>query len=255
MNKNFMKLFRKFEKIRELGWVESKRKGSTGIGYTFESLLNIQENSLPIPDYKNIEIKTMRILSRKNVHLFNAAPDGDYLNYTERILNKLGYPCKKNKKFKVFMSAVKGKNYSYIGYNKKIKIEIDYINEKINLIAKDINNNDLKLNVSWSFELLKNKINNKIKYLALIKTKKKKENNKELFHYIKIDFYEIKDFETFLKLLEDGIITITFKINVYTEGEKIGMIDNHGTDFSILDNNIELLYNKVDIFQKKTNHK
>ena len=71
-------------------------------------------------------------------------------------------------------------------------------------------------------------------------------------HYL---LEEIKDFETFLKLLEDGIITITFKINVYTEGKKIGMIDNHGTDFSILDNNIELLYNKVDIFQKKTNHK
>jgi len=36
----------KFEFIKNLGFVQSKRNGPTGIGYTFESLLGIGENKL-----------------------------------------------------------------------------------------------------------------------------------------------------------------------------------------------------------------
>ena len=251
MRYNFIILYREFNRIRNLGWIKTMRLGNTGVGYTFESLLNIKENNLPVPDYNGIEIKTMRIFSKNTIHLFNASPDGDYLFPIRRILDKLGYPCKENKELKIFMSAVKGDAFSYIGFSKKVKLEVDRNYKKINLIAYDYHNNNLDINVSWSFDLLKKKLYIKNRYMAIIKAKRIIENGIEYFHYVHIDFYKIKDFNKFLKLIEDGIITITFKINVYKSGEKFGQLDNHGTDFSINEKNIEMLYSKID-FSKKT---
>lgn len=253
MKKNYVELYKKFNKIRNMGWIKSKRNGSTGIGYTFETLLNIEENSFAVPDYNGIEIKTMRIFSKKNIHLFNATPDGDYLFPIKRVLYKLGYPCKENKEYKVFLSAASGKEFSQIGYSEKIKLEIDRQHNKINLIAKDKYNNDIDISISWSFDLLKSKLYIKNKYLAIIKAKRIYRENIEYFHYVHIEFYEIKDFDTFLQLIELGIIKVTFKINVYKTGEKAGQIDDHGTDFSIKEKNIELLYNKVAFSNKQKN--
>lgn len=242
-------LFKKFATIRKKGWIKSKREGSTGIGYTFESLLNITENSLPIADYNGIEIKTMRILSKKYIHLFNAAPDGDFLYPYERILESVGYPSKRNPKYKVFLSAAYGNEYTNIGYSKKVKLYVNRNEQKIDFIVTDRFYNKIKVDVSWSFDLIKSKLEQKIKKLALIKTAHKFDNKQEYFYYKRIEFYKIKDFETFLKLIEDGTIKICFKINVYTTGVKEGKMDNHGTDFSIKEEEIEKLFNKINIFQ------
>ena len=243
------KLFKEFDKIRKKGWIESNRRGSTGIGYTLENLLNIEENSLPIADYQGIEIKTMRIFSKKNIHLFNAEPDGDFLFPHDRILKSVGYPSKKNKKYKIFMSAAYGDIYTSVGYSKKIRLIVNRKEEKIDFIVTDKFYNTIPINVSWSFSLIKSKIEQKIKKLALIKANHKFVNGTEYFYYEHIDFYEIKNFDTFIKLIECGIIKVCFKINVFTEGIKEGKIDNHGTDFSIKEENIEKLYNKINIFK------
>lgn len=65
------KLKNKFETIKKLGWIKSIRKGSTGIGATFEKLLGINENSFEIPDFDGIEIKTKRNYSNSFTSLFN----------------------------------------------------------------------------------------------------------------------------------------------------------------------------------------
>lgn len=242
-------LFKKFAKIREQGWIKSNRKGSTGVGYTLEKLLGIEENSLPIADYEGIEIKAMRIFSRKRIHLFNAAPDGDFLFPYERVLENIGYPSKKNPKYKVFLSAANGKNYTNIGYSKKVKLYVNREKQKIDFLVADKFYKNIKIDVSWSFDLLKSKIEQKIKELAIVKAEHKFINETEYFFYRRIEFYKIKDFNTFLKLIEDGTIKISFKINAHTTGINEGKIDNHGTDFSIKEEDIEKLFTKINIFR------
>ena len=66
-----------------MGWIESMRRGTTGIGYTFESLLGKPEESFPIPDYGTIEIKTRYRNGKRDITLFNATPDGDFLFATK----------------------------------------------------------------------------------------------------------------------------------------------------------------------------
>lgn len=59
-----------FAKLKEMGWVKSERKGSTGIGHTLEKLLNLPENNIATPDLGTIELKSHRIGSGSMITLF-----------------------------------------------------------------------------------------------------------------------------------------------------------------------------------------
>ena len=241
-------LFKQFARIREKGWIATKRKGPTGVGYTLENLLNIEENSLPIADYYGIEIKAMRILSKKTIHLFNAEPDGDFLFPQDRIITHVGYPSKKNPNYKVFLSAAYGNDYTNIGYSKKVKLYVNRKKEKIDFLVTDKFYRKIKVDVSWSFSLIKSKVEKKINELALIEAEHKFIEGIEFFHYKRIEFYKIKSFDTLLDLIEDGTIKVCFKLNAYTSGIKEGKLDNHGTDFSIKKEDMEKLFTKINIF-------
>ena len=247
MKNDFIKLYNDFLKIKQKGYVKSKRKGSTGIGYTFESLLNIEENSLPISDFNEIEIKTLRNNSKKILHLFNATPDGDYLFPIKRIHELLAYKDRNNPNYKVFNMSFNSKEFTNIGYYKRGKLLVDYSKKKVNFIVLNQDNKDLNVNISWSFDLIKEKIDYKIKNLAIINADSKFENKEEYFHYNQIRFYKFKNFENFIKFIDNGNIVITFKIGVFKNGERKGQIHDRGTDFSICLCDINKLYEPVFI--------
>lgn len=60
----------KLSEIRELGYVVTKRKGNTGIGYTLETLLGVKENNLKMPDFDTIELKSQRNFASNRVTMF-----------------------------------------------------------------------------------------------------------------------------------------------------------------------------------------
>src|SRR5687767_1908119 len=51
---------KKLSTIKKLGYIKSLRKGTTGIGYTLETLLEIKENNICSPDLGEIELKAQR---------------------------------------------------------------------------------------------------------------------------------------------------------------------------------------------------
>lgn len=51
---------RKLSEIKRRGYIRTKRKGPTGVGYTLESLLEIEENNISSPDFGAIELKSHR---------------------------------------------------------------------------------------------------------------------------------------------------------------------------------------------------
>jgi len=68
---------------------------------------------------------------------------------------------------------------------------------------------------------------------------------------INIDFYELKDFDTFILLIEKGIIRVVFKIGTFKKGIRKGNIHDHGTSFEINIENVEELYKKISFRNKK----
>lgn len=247
MQNNIVDLYRKYLDIKSKGWIKTKRKGAGGIGYTFETLLNKEEENFPLPDFKGIEIKTMRKNSKSMLHLLNITPDGDYLFPIKRVLEKLGYPSKTNPKYKVFQMDVTTQEYTRVGANKKIKLHVNYEEEKLELIAETTSGKNLDINISWSFELLKEHVEFKLKYLAIVKAYNKIINGIEYFKYCEIKFYELKDFNKFLWLIELGIIKVTFNIDVFKNGRRIGQVHDHGTNFSINEAYLCNLYNNIEV--------
>lgn len=243
--KDFYELYNNYLDIKEKGWIKSKRRGPGGVGYTFETLLGKEENSFSVPDFKSVEIKTMRIRSRNVLHLFCLTPDGEYLFPIKRVLDNLGYPSKWNSNYKVFMCNVNAKNSSKIGLFKKIKLFVNRENSKLELKAFKIDGNEIEINISWSFDLLKTTLERKLKRLAIIKAKNKFINDEEYFWYSYIFLYQLKSFETFLLLIENGIITITFNIDVFKNEKRYGQIYDHGTYFSINFADIEKLFDQI----------
>ena len=55
--------------------------------------------------------------------------------------------------------------------------------------------------------------------------------------------YVLKDFNTFLSLLEQGVIRVTFKVNITLVGPKKGKTCDHGTGFDIQEKDLLKLYN------------
>ena len=247
MQNNIEKLKKEFERIKNVGWFEEKIKGKGAAGYTFERLLKKDDNDLPIPDYEDIEIKTMNKNTKTNLHLFNLTPDGDYLYPIKRILEELGMQSKTNKNEKFFYRSFNAKTYTEIIFGRKGKLFVNLEKQKIELSIINSKDEDINIGISWSFDYLKNRLELKLKYLAIVRVSSCIISGKGYYRYDTIDFYKLKDFDTFVKLIEIGVIEITFKIGIHQNGPKQGKVYDHGTDFSINIKNIEELYDKIPI--------
>ena len=88
------------------------------------------------------------------------------------------------------------------------------------------------------------KLYSKMKILAYIEADSKYINNCEYFMYNEIIFYRLKGFDTFIDLLDKGIININFKVGGYID-EKLSLIDSHGVSFCIKSTNLNLLYDCI----------
>lgn len=74
-------------------WVISEKLADTGIGRTVESLLGISMNSSKSPDYKGIELKSLREMAKVRNALFTQAPDWSISRFknSKDIVSKYGY--------------------------------------------------------------------------------------------------------------------------------------------------------------------
>lgn len=234
-----------FLSIKRRGWIKSQRMGPTGVGYTLEKLLNITENCFAFPDLYPYEIKTHRCNSKYSISLFNAAPDGEELFEIKRVCKTYGYPDKIIKMSKILCCTMNANEMNSMGIRFRQQLFVDYKSEKIFL---NIFNNRLEMidnKTWWSFKYLKERYETKLKYLILITARSKCLNGTEYFKYDTITLYQAKNFDTFLKLISNGIINISFKISCFRTGKNVGKIRDHGTGFSIQKSNIDLLFDKL----------
>ena len=70
-------------------------------------------------------------------------------------------------------------------------------------------------------------------------------NGSIYFWYDKLRLYCCKNFDTFLSLIENNIITVRFNIGLYTDEKRYGKIHNHGISFQILVKNLNLLFDSM----------
>jgi len=245
MYKSFLELYNIFLGIKKMGWIKSRRKGTTGIGYTFESLLGKEEDSLSSPDFKGIEIKTHRVNSNSYITLFNYNPIGDSSYELLRLFNNYSYFHPTNKNIKTLCANVYCNYIKDININYKFSLEVDEKDNRVNLLVYDKNGKFIEKKSHWSYDTLKEKLYAKMRFLAYIEAESKLVNGHEYFKYKSISFYSLKDFNSFIELVKISKIRVSFLVSGAVCGSNC--INTHGTSFGIKAENLDLLFNSVVI--------
>ncbi|TDL93344.1 MvaI/BcnI restriction endonuclease family protein [Macrococcus brunensis] len=219
------------QKIIDDGWHETKRTGNTGIGKTFEDLLEKEEDNLDAPDFHDIEIKTHETAAKSLLTLFTKSPTNPRGANTI-LRNKYGKKDEYGNN--ILHQTVSGnrltKSNSYL-YD--FKVEVDWENEVVRLEVYDKSENMIDNSVYWSFESLQKQLDRKLKYIAIISAESKIENNTKYYKYNSADLLTGLSVESLCEGIENGDIKIDIRIGAYHSGKKIGKTHDHGTGFRI----------------------
>ena len=232
----------KFLEISSLGYVETVRNGSTGVGATFENLIGKIEDKLELPDYKGIEIKTKRAYSKSDICLFNASPKGKTECETKRIRDRFGYPDKKDRTLKRFGGKINAKELVKVGLFYRFILKIDRKAKKIILCVYDWNDVCIDDSSYWDFDDLYEKLKCKLSVLTLVKAWTNNINGVEHFKYYKMNIYILKSFDAFIEALENGFIRVSFKIGNHYELERYGDVQAHGVGFVIKEEDLDKIF-------------
>lgn len=247
MNNELKKLQKEFERISKKGYIKGIYNSLSSIGRTFENELNLPMNKEPVPDYNGIEIKTRRTYSKSPMTLFSAVPDGEVPLEVERLKNTYGYPYKKDRRYKVLYFDAYGNKLSFGGMKYQYKLDIDRTKKRIYLCVYNRKGELIERKAFWSFKYLETRLMTKLEYLAIINVWPNKINGWNYFKYYKINYYKLKGFDIFLRLLENGTIKLNFKVDIYLDEANYGKTYDHGCAFRIKEEDIIQLFNKISI--------
>ncbi len=226
------------KRIKNMGYIKNIRKKREGELATFLSLLNNKNIC------HKIDIKLKKDFTKKYITIFNANIEPQKENEIKRLKDKYGFLSNNIKKDKIFKLSVQA-NYSTQAENKYLfKLILDYKKEKLFLAVYDHHFNLKECKAGWDFSYLESIYKKKSPYLILIKVWE--QTIDKVKHYKFYDYYiwKLKSFNEFLKLIEDGTIRVTFKIDIYKKGPKKGEICNRGIVFEIQELELNKLYDK-----------
>ena len=206
---------KKLPEINRKGFIETKRKGDTGVGYTLEEELGIAENNKRMGDLsylgKGVELKTQRSSTTAPVTLFSQNPEKPILN-NKAMLVKYGY-TDENGRLSLYVEIKASKPNSQ-------GLMLRTAKEEKRLYVSHVKDGDL-----WFWKI--NSLRPKIERLFFVVADSKKENGTEYFHYIKAHFLIGFNKDKFFEQIEQGKIVVNLRMHL----KKSGSVRDHGTVF------------------------
>ena len=204
----------KFDQIHSMGWVNSLRTGSTGIGYTFEALMGIKENNDRRADYNGIEIKCKqikRISTSGKINLFQQAPKWENNEKSINLLRRIGklnddglYTCNSQ----ITTSA----------NNLQLMLRTNAEEHKIELLKA------LERLGHWPYGLLENRLQEKHSRSVFVKADVKNLPKGQKYLYNEVLYCERPSIEKFVSLVEAR--QLVFELIMHElDG---GRVRNHG---------------------------
>lgn len=226
--RNVERLLVKFDGVSSRGYIPTLREGPTGVGYTFETIIGIEENNLKGPDFEGIEIKCFRskssMANKKN--LFLREPRWvDRRKAADRI-NELGYYDNTNSRYALY-SAVTAKENSH-----KLRIEVNQERDKVLLIHRDTSI------AFWTLDELHQRLLEKLHETVYIGAKSRKKGATEEFHYQTLEYFSRPSVNILLNEIIKGNVTVELRLHV----KENGTVRNHGTAFRIKEARLTKLY-------------
>lgn len=247
--KNLKELLEKFKEIKDMGWVNSNRAGSTGIGKTFEDLLNIDENNSTLADFKGIEVKTQRSSTSSMITLFTKSPSYPR-SVNSELRKQFGRTSTEHNNHKILFTTIDSTKFTTADgiYDYQFKIEIDELNERLILIVKDAYSDEIKRNdIYWTFKDIKNSLTKKLINVAHIKADERIYDGNIQFNYNSITFLSELTFDNLIAAIKCGDLKIDIRLGVYASGRNEGKLHDYGTGFRMSYGNLLKYVEKIEI--------
>ena len=244
----FIELNKILNDIKNKGFIKQKYLDSRGTGKMLEKLLGKKLDNKSKPDYKDVELKVSNKNTKYPVSLISITPKNSInVNSIEYLIKNFSHNgCdEKTKNNKYINGIISTKVTKYTNKNTGFKLELNKNDKKIYLLIIK-NKKIISKDLYWDLNEIKEKIEQKIKYLVLVIAETKKINKITHCKYNEIMYYKLRNFDFFIDALQKGYIKVTFSIKM-NENNKITY---HGTRFCIDIKNLINIYMKVHIKAK-----
>lgn len=213
--------------IRAKGYVKSLRKGPTGIGYTLETLLNIEENNISLPDFGKIELKAQREKHTGMTTLFTFNNKAWQMNPLDAI-KQYGSLDKDGRQGMYYTMGMKPNSAGLFLYVADDSISVRHISGNVIAI--------------WQLSEIEKRFEAKVKNVLLVKAKVELRDGIEYFLFDRARLLSGGTTKEILKnQFENEQLLVDLRLH-----DKGTMARNHGTGFRIFENNIENLYEKIE---------
>lgn len=198
-----------------MGYVVSLRRGNTGIGYTLETLLGLEENNLKTPDFGDVELKSQRngVNNRVTMFTFNR---GVWKIGPRELIEKYGY-IDTNERPSLYCTANSKPNNQGLF----VKVERDAVR------LYHVNGS---LVAEWTGERLIDRFKNKMPALLIVNADTRiNSDRKEEFWFNEAYLLTVPDVENLLDLIKKDIIIVDVRMHL----RESRVVRNHGTGFRI----------------------
>jgi hypothetical protein len=217
-------------KLKDLGKrpLPALRSGSTGIGFTIETMLGIAANSSKEPDYNGIEIKSGRGV-RTRTTLFAQVPDWSQspCKKSTEILNKYGYERDEDFKLYCTLSTIKENSQGLSFIYDETKDELQEWHNRKDLVAV------------WPAKLLRNRLREKHAETFWIEASSETINGVEHFYLKSITHTKRPILSQLLPLIQSGVVTMDHLIK---RSGKTNRVSEKGPLFKMNKRDLELLF-------------
>lgn len=220
-SESLQEFLKRFDPIADRGFVKTLRTGSTGIGYTLETLLKIKENNSPRGDLLGMEIKAYR---DSEIRFDDHSKMNLFLKEPEWLDGKT--------------SAQRISDYGYIDDNGRrawyqsvtVKRNSSGLSLKVNRDSEDVVFLRRRKQIGrWSFATLQKRLTEKLSETVFVAAETRGTGRDEEFHFQTVTYCAEPSVEQLLKLIEAGDVIVELRMHI----KPTGSARNHGTAFRV----------------------
>lgn len=215
----------KFQEIKNMGFIRTQRKGTTGIGYTLETLLGIMENNNTTPDIEGAELKTHRNNVNGLITLFTFNNKVWKMPPLQAV-KKYGSRDKNGRLGLYYTMSLKPNSAGLFLFTDKKEISVRHLSGDIIAV--------------WQLKDLAKRFLQKIPSLIFVSTFSEERDGIEYFHYYRAQLMQGTSPETLYDQFCAGNILVDLRLH-----DKGTMARNHGTGFRTYENKLPLLFNTI----------
>lgn len=239
-SEGLQKFLKKFDAVSASGFTHTLRSGSTGIGYTLETLLGIEENNSPRGDFLGIELKAHRgddlsASSSKKMNLFLKEPQWtDGLSHKERI-PKYGY-VDDNGRTALYSTVTSQEN------SHGLKLRPDINSVQLHYRGKNV--------AAWEHEVLEERLQEKLKETIFVGANTRGSGSTEEFHFQAVLYCREPSAARLAHLIATREAMVEMRMHI----QESGSARNHGTAFRIRQNSLPQLYRTIVLCRTGRDH-